>query len=246
MGSLVLIYIMGRSVERIVNLLVKDLVNQDKAGVDMKKILSILLLIILVFVLVSCGKVGDKEGQRYQKDSNVNIANRKEPKGDDDYKELALSKDKEVSISIEGMDEREIFKLVDSENLPFATYVPEDCRVDYDIDKVLINWRDMGFIEVNFFKKNIDKNKVFNKLQDIVEEYSQREKVEKTSCEVAYNMIDFKNDEVAKSGHIWLKEHGNRLFMVYWHLDNMEAGDGFGPRLNAIFKEWIWKDTEKA
>lgn len=229
----------------IVNLLVKDLVNQDETGVDMKKILSILVLIILIFVLASCGKVGDNEGQRCQKDSNVNIANQEEKKGDD-YKELALSKDKEVSISIEGMDEKEIFKLVDSEKLPFATYVPGDCRVDYDIDKVLINWRDMGFIEVKFFEKNIDENKAFNELQDIVEEYSQREKVEKPSCEVVYNMIDFKNDEIVRSGHIWLKEHGNRLFMVYWHLDNIEAGDGFGPRLNAIFKEWIWKDKEKA
>lgn len=207
----------------------------------MKKILSILVLIIFVLSLSSCSKTEDinnqidnniTEGQQEQKDAKT-----------DDNKKLDLKETKEVLITIEGMEEKEIFKLADNGKLPFITYVPEDCKVFYNKNKVVINWRDFGFLEIEFFEDFTDEAEIVARFEDITKEYSQVELVEDESFNKAYSVRDLKDREVIKSGNAWLREYNNGVFLVHWHLDNMEAGDGFGPRLNAIFKEWVWKDT---
>ena len=119
-------------------------------------------------------------------------------------------------MHIEGVDENETFKLLDYESIPFAIYFPEGCNINVQNGNVLVDLRGLGYIEAP-----------------------------SSLYKLAYNMLNMPTEENLKSGYAWLGEYNVHLFIIYWRLENMEARDGFGPRSNIIFKEWIWKDTGK-
>lgn len=217
----------------------------EKGGIQGEKSIFIFFLFISIFNITSCEKTNNLEPiVSLNTNEKENIINEKEYLDED----LKLEDKKDISLSIEGIEENRIFKLLDDKSLPFITYVPENCDIVLEDNNTIISWKELSFVEILILPDTIDEIKALEKVESIVEKYSQAEKIEDKSSQwntVYYMMTIPKNGETLKSGYVWLGEHSKRLFIIYLHIDNMEFGEILIPEFKAIFQEWIWKDTRE-
>lgn len=213
----------------------------------MKNTALLLSLFIIIFSITSCQRVSNNKfttDENNHEEENIN----KDDDKNSFYKNLELKDTKEISVLIEDAEEKQVFKLLDNKNLPYITYVPENCNISFEDNKTIITWEKLAFIEILMLDDSIGEDEAFEQIKNIIDKYSQVEKIEDKSStwKTVYNMIDMPKDGgTLKCGYVWLGEHNNKLFIIYWHLDDMAFADIVTSQLIATFQEWIWKDTEE-
>lgn len=213
----------------------------------MKILKTIIILFIIFTLVVSCN---DKENILKERDLiDKNIDNDVENVSEINDNTINRPETKEITWVTEGEQNTEVFQLVNIPTLPFTTYVPKkDCTITSTEDKLVINWNNIGYIEVTFLPEGTTEQKAIDYIQEIVERYPQSEKVIKKSpmINVFYEMRDLpKDSNVLKVAYTLLGNYNDRYFIIYWHIDDMGNGEPFGELSYQIFKEWRWKDTNK-
>lgn len=158
---------------------------------------------------------------------------------------------KPVTISVEGMKESRTYRLVYLRILPFSTYMPEDWQYEPQQAEStqgirLLAPHDIGFIDVVFFAPGTSREQVDAAVAERLAAYPESEPVEPQPWAVAAFRASDRTPKDAsrwRTARLYVGQRGDRFFYVLSHLDRLEAGDGWGPTVEAILDEWRWWDT---
>jgi len=157
---------------------------------------------------------------------------------------------KPVAVRLEGMEETRTFRLVYLPILPFTTYVPADWqyeRMQHEEEGMvgirLIAPNEIGFVDVVFFPPGTERERVEWAVVGRLAAYPASQPLD--SDGTAFRAADSTAADPGrwKSAELQLGQRGDRYYYVLAHLDRMEAGDGWGPVVEAILNEWRWRDT---
>lgn len=168
----------------------------------------------------------------------------------DSSSSAAFQKFKEIEYESEGIKSTEKFVLFDFQSLPFVTYLPDkNWSAAQTDDGAVIRHGDLGFIKIVFIRKGIppqEARKEYNKIVENISgsDISKFEEEEKPQWAVSSLYLWKENKENGGGSTTWavLGLHEKQYFCVCTHYtDNVE--NDF-PLLQAIFREWRWKDTK--
>lgn len=107
----------------------------------------------------------------------------------------------------------------------------------------LIAPNDIGFVDVVFFPPGTDRERVERTVAVRLAAYPESQPMD--SDLTAFRASDRTAGDPAhwKSAELLLDQRGDRYDYVLIHLNRLEAGDGWGPVVEAILDEWRWRDT---
>lgn len=163
--------------------------------------------------------------------------------------------EKELTISLEGMEEQELYQLVNIEELPFTTYIPKSWYAesigDYDrtgVRLVPVN-EQYGKIDIVFFPKETSLTDVKDYIleqelsqlnyQTLSEEQEKDRNVPEWS-ELTYL---YQDEQQTKTGEIYIGEYKGTYFYIQSEFLN-ESLEGWGARKDIILEQWEWKDSQ--
>jgi len=157
---------------------------------------------------------------------------------------------KPVKVYPEGTEETRTFRLVYLPILPFTTYVPADWQAasmqneeEGTVGIRLIAPNEIGFVDVVFFPPGTDRERVEWAVAGRLAAYPQSQPLD--SDGTAFRAADRTAGDPGrwKSAELQLGQRGDQYYYVLTHLNRLEAGDGWGPVVEAILDEWRWRDT---
>ncbi|MGJ9383752.1 hypothetical protein [Salipaludibacillus sp. CF4.18] len=155
----------------------------------------------------------------------------------------------EIVTYPEGMEETNTYQLVNEEDFPFTTYIPDNFiseRMDVAYGsgvKFSPENSDVMMMEIVFFDDGISEEEALElvkaKLEPLggVEEFPSDE----IEVDIAEWAIAYYHYSEGKSGMLTLGSFDNEFFYIHEEFID-EAGDGWGPRKKAILEEWDWKE----
>jgi hypothetical protein len=182
---------------------------------------------------------------------NTGTSAAKSPTGDNEaagqHEESNLPKTKQGTINIEGSDQQMTFKLFEARaenSASFTTYYPEDMKAE-----------NAGSGEVRFtLNSNKDAYVSVVSLPGVKTEKEAEKAAENTNKAIqplneknqAWTLKEYNIDETKNNtdygGSVLIGKHGSGYFLVTYYFP-VEAGDGMGPRIDAILKNSVWSDT---
>ncbi|WP_339212611.1 hypothetical protein [Aeribacillus sp. FSL K6-3256] len=178
-------------------------------------------------------------------------AEKEEEKGDINRPESI-----EMTISLEGMEEKELYHLVNIKQLPFTTYIPDRWQAEYIEEKNLIGAKliavneKYGEVDVMFFPKGTSLGEAENYITDELlgnvsyKVLSAEEEEKRNIPDWSLRSFHYENVEQTRTGEIYLSEHNRQYFYIQREFAN-EALEGWGSRTTTILEQWEWKDTKK-
>lgn len=162
----------------------------------------------------------------------------------------------ELTISLEGMEEKETYHLVNMDPLPFTTYIPDRWQAEFIKEKNLVGARlvavneKYGKVDVMFFPNGTsfaeaEKYIIDQLLSDQSYEDLSKEKEEgRNMSDWSLRSFVYQNAQQTRTGEIYLSEHNGQYFYIQSEFEN-EALEGWGSRTKTILEQWEWKDTRK-
>ncbi|MCG0239375.1 MAG: hypothetical protein L6E13_09275 [Firmicutes bacterium] len=157
---------------------------------------------------------------------------------------------KPVKVYPEGTEETRTFRLVYLPILPFTTYVPADWQhepmqneEEGTVGIRLIAPNDIGFVDVVFFPPGTDRERVDRAVAERLATYPWRQPTDSDGTEFRAADRTASDPGQWKAAELQLGQRGDRYYYLLIHLGRLEAGDGWGPVVEAILDEWRWRDT---
>lgn len=211
-------------------------------GDEMKKIATLIISGILVLSLIGCSV---QEAPK--------VENPPKQEAPEVKPEEKLSETKEVDIQIEGTVEKMTLRLLNSKELSFYTYYPEDMVVDS-----ISSAEGKGYFIYSNFQGNKNEN-VYVEIIVLPEDVKTQEEAariitegreavgfdliegnEATSYNWALETFRFQKGDFMAVGY--LTKHNNQYLLITRQYPP-EYADGMAPRFTQIVNEFTWTDT---
>jgi cell division protein FtsL len=213
---------------------------------------------ILLMIFPSFQTNESKEDVQHSDQQNILMspqqslnAEKGEEKGD-----LSRPESIEMTISLEGMEQKELYHLVNIKQLPFTTYIPDRWRAEYIEEKNLIGAKliagneKYGEVDVMFFPKDTSLGDAENYITDELlgnvsyKVLSAEEEEKRNIPDWSIRSFHYQNAQKTRTGEIYLSEHNGQYFYIQREFAS-EALEGWGSRTTMILQQWEWKDTKK-
>jgi len=162
----------------------------------------------------------------------------------------------ELTVLLEGTEEKELYKLVNMEELPFTTYIPTPWYTESIAENGMPGIRlvpvdeQYGKIDIVFFSNetSLEEAEAFvldNKLSRYQYALLTKEQEQARNVpEWTKQTFVYGDEPRTKSGEILIGEHLGNYFYVQSEFSN-EALEGWGARKYVILEQWEWKQPKE-
>ncbi|RKL68313.1 hypothetical protein CR203_07475 [Salipaludibacillus neizhouensis] len=156
----------------------------------------------------------------------------------------------EIVTYPEGMEETNTYQLVNEEDFPFTTYMPDNfiserMYVDNGLGiKFSSENSDVMMMEIVFFDAGTSEEEARELVNEELQLLGGVEELPSSEIEVdvpEWAIASYHHSE-EKFGMLTLGSVDEQFFYIHDQYI-IEAGDGWGPRKEVILEEWVWKET---
>lgn len=205
----------------------------------------LLLIMILPLFLSSCSMNNLFDKKEIQENSATKKQIDKNDLPEEEYEKF--DDIKEITWKSEGVSYTETFKLVNSANVPFITYIPEDDWIFESKEKsVVLKQKKYGKIEIVFMDKGIEEKQAIHNFEKLISNANLEKSKEKfPTWVISFYSAQSKNEHNWHDIYAILGKYNSHYFYIYRDLD-LEGAELFIPIEHKIYEQWRWKDTNES
>jgi hypothetical protein len=160
--------------------------------------------------------------------------------------------EKTITISIEGMEERMRFRLLDKAGLPFTAYYPQDMIAETATSKkgTVVRFiansggkrNDKAALHIFFFRQGVTQKDAYATMRAAVTSQGIRNPRPLVKPQFPWSLREYSLSAQERGGLAALGSHKGRYFTILLKYP-IEYEEGLWPRVEQILEEWRWRDT---